>query len=220
MIGFLYGEVLFSDGNEIILQTPSGIGYQVNYNKVLVEGSKATIYVSQIISENAHTLYGFSSLRTKKLFEMLLTVSGIGGKSAYALICSLGVNEIITAVTMDSKSTLTKAPGIGNKSAAQIILDLSGKIDRVKMYSDSNKTIATQLPLSQTSLTDIVEVEAYVETPVESRVNQHEILNDALMACKELGFKEDKVIPIAQKILAQTLITKPEQLIHLVLKEI
>jgi Holliday junction DNA helicase RuvA len=220
MIGFLYGEVLFSDGNEIILQTPAGIGYQVNYNKVLVEGSKATIYVSQIISENAHTLYGFSSLRTKKLFEMLLTVSGIGGKSAYALICSLGVNEIITAVTMESKSTLTKAPGIGNKSAAQIVLDLSGKIDRVKMYSDSIKTTMTPAPLVQMAMAEIVEAQAYVETPVASKINQHEILNDALMACKELGFKEDKVIPIAQKILAQNLITKPEQLIHLVLKEI
>jgi Holliday junction DNA helicase RuvA len=220
MIGFLYGEVLFSDGNEIILQTPAGVGYQVNYNKVLVEGSKAAIYVSQIISENAHTLYGFSSLRTKKLFEMLLTVSGIGGKSAYALICSLGVNEIITAVTMESKSTLTKAPGIGNKSAAQIILDLSGKIDRVKMYSDSIKTLTTHAPLLQMSLSETVESEAYIETPIASKVNQHEILNDALMACKELGFKEDKVIPIAQKILAQNLITKPEQLIHLVLKEI
>ena len=220
MIGFLYGEVLFSDGNEIILQTPSGIGYQVNYNKVLVEGSKAAIYVSQIISENAHTLYGFSSLRTKKLFEMLLTVSGIGGKSAYALICSLGVDEIITAVTMESKSTLTKAPGIGNKSAAQIILDLSGKIDRVKMYSDSIKTVASHSPQSSMVQAVVVETEAYVETPVVNMINQHEILNDALMACKELGFREDKVIPIAQKILAQNLITKPEQLIHLVLKEI
>jgi Holliday junction DNA helicase RuvA len=151
---------------------------------------------------------------------MLLTVSGIGGKSAYALICSLGVNEIITAVTMESKSTLTKAPGIGNKSAAQIILDLSGKIDRVKMYSDSIKTLTTHAPLLQMSLSETVESEAYIETPIASKVNQHEILNDALMACKELGFKEDKVIPIAQKILAQNLITKPEQLIHLVLKEI
>jgi len=65
MIGFLVGEVIFSDGNESILQTPSGIGYQVFYNKVLVEGSRAAIFVSQIINENSQTLYGFSSLRTK-----------------------------------------------------------------------------------------------------------------------------------------------------------
>jgi Holliday junction DNA helicase RuvA len=220
MIGFLVGEVIFSDGNESILQTPSGIGYQVFYNKVLVEGSRAAIFVSQIINENSQTLYGFSSLRTKKLFEMLLTVNGIGPKSAYALICNLGVNEIITAVNLEAKATLTKAPGVGNKSAAQIILDLAGKIDRVKMYSDSTKVVTASPVLAPVSSAELISEAVYVEPSVSTSSNQHEILNDALMACKELGFKEDKVIPIAQKILAANLITKPEQLIHLVLKEI
>lgn len=220
MIGFLVGEVIFSDGNESILQTPSGIGYQVFYNKVLVEGSRAAIFVSQIINENSQTLYGFSSLRTKKLFEMLLTVNGIGPKSAYALICNLGVNDIITAVNLEAKATLTKAPGVGNKSAAQIILDLAGKIDRVKMYSDSTKVVTASPVLAPVPSAELISEAVYVEPSVSTSSNQHEILNDALMACKELGFKEDKVIPIAQKILAANLITKPEQLIHLVLKEI
>jgi Holliday junction DNA helicase RuvA len=56
MIGFLCGEVLFSDGNESVLQTPSGIGYQVFYNKVLVESSQAAIFISHIIKEDSETL--------------------------------------------------------------------------------------------------------------------------------------------------------------------
>src|SRR6476661_8807979 len=119
MIGFLCGEVLFSDGNESVIQTTSGIGYQVFYNKVLVEGSEAAIYIAHIIKEDSETLYGFHSLRAKKLFEMLLTVKGIGPKSAYTLIANLGVNEIITAVTLEAKGTLTKVPGLGTKGAAQ-----------------------------------------------------------------------------------------------------
>lgn len=219
MIGFLCGEVLFSDGVECVIQTTSGIGYQVFYNKVLVEGSQAAIYISHIIKEDSETLYGFHSLRAKKLFELLLTVNGVGPKSAYGLISSLGVNDIINAVKLEAKNTLTKAPGVGAKSAAQIILDLSSKIDRVKMYSDSSKTVRASTPVAQPSLLEIEEV-VYVENAVSPSVNQHEILNDALMACKELGFKEDKIIPIAQKILGANNISKPEQLIHLVLREV
>lgn len=220
MIGFLSGEVLFSDGNESIIQTASGIGYQVFYNKVLVEGTLAAIYIAHIIKEDSETLFGFQNFRAKKLFELLLTVKGIGPKSAYNLISNIGVNEIINAVNLDAKGTLTKVPGLGTKGAAQIILDLAGKIDRVKMYSESTKIIKGGLaPMVKTSL--VIEETQYIEEEVSTMaINHHEIMNDTLMACKELGFREDKIIPIAQKILGANLITKPEQLIHLVLKEL
>ncbi|MBY0413104.1 MAG: Holliday junction branch migration protein RuvA [Bdellovibrionales bacterium] len=220
MIGFLSGEVLFSDGSECIIQTSTGIGYQVYYNKVLVEGTLAAIYVAHIIKEDSETLFGFHSLRSKKLFEMLLTVKGIGPKSAYNLLANIGVNEIINAVNLEAKATLTKVPGLGTKGAAQIILDLAGKIDRVKMYSDSTKVIRGGLaPVTKSA--HVIEEAPYIEVEVSTAsVNQHEILNDTLMACKELGFREEKIIPIAQKILGANLITKPEQLIHLVLKEL
>ena len=220
MIGFLNGEVLFSDGHECIIQTPSGIGYQVFYNKVLIEGTMAAIYIAHIIKEDSENLYGFHSLRAKKLFEMLLTVKGIGPKSAYNLVCNLGVNDIINAVNLEAKATLTKIPGLGNKGAAQIILDLAGKIDKVKMYSDSSRIYKSErISLPQTQLM-MVEEEFSIRDDRPSSSNQHDILNDTLMACKELGFKEDKIIPLAQKILGANLITKPEQLIHLVLKEL
>jgi holliday junction DNA helicase RuvA len=219
MIGYLFGEVLFSDGSEVILQTTTGVGYQVYYNQVLVEGSMAGIYISHIIKEDSENMYGFHSLRAKKLFEMLLTVKGIGPKSAYSLIVNLGVNEIINAVNLDSKNILTKVPGLGTKGAAQIILDLSGKIDKVKMYSDQRKLLK---PVAKVSMTEIQIDDFEKSEPVIATniINQNEIMNDALMACKELGFREERIIPIAQKILSANLITKPEQLIHLVLKEV
>ena len=220
MIGFLCGEVIFSDGNESVLQTSSGIGYQVFYNKVLVEGTQAAIFIAHIIKEDSETLYAFQSLRAKKLFEMLLTVKGIGPKSAYGLIANIGVNEIINAVNLEAKGTLTKVPGLGGKGAAQIILDLAGKIDRVKMYSDSTKILKTTAYLPKSNVTEMFDEVINSENIISINSNQHEILNDALMACKELGFKEDKIIPIAQRILGANQISKPEQLIHLVLKEI
>ena len=225
MIGFVFGEVLFSDGTEVILQTQSGVGYQIFYNQVLVEGSLAGAYISHIIKEDSETMYGFHSLRAKKLFELLLSVKGIGPKGAYSLVINLGVNDIINAVNLDSKATLTKVPGLGTKGAAQIILDLSGKIDRIKMYSDARiiykskgKMAPTQLEMSEVE--DRLSFKVDVDHDKQISHSSHEIMNDALMACKELGFKEDKIIPIAQRILSATHITKPEQLIHLVLKEI
>ena len=220
MIGFLSGEVLFSDGLESVLQTASGIGYQVYYNKVLVEGSQAALFIAHIIKEDSETLFGFSNLRAKKLFEMLLTVKGIGPKSAYNLISNLGVNEIINAVNLEAKASLTKVPGLGTKGAAQIILDLAGKIDRVKMYSESSKTFKSSSLKNNSIQFELINEKSALEEIKISSINQHEILNDALMACKELGFKEDKIIPIAQRILGANQISKPEQLIHLVLKEI
>lgn len=221
MIGFLSGEVLFSDGNETIIQTTSGIGYQVYYNKVLVEGTTAAIFIAHIIKEDSETLFGFPNLRAKKLFELLLSVKGIGPKSAYNLITNLGVNEIINAVNFDAKAKLTKVPGLGTKGAAQIILDLAGKIDRVKMYSESTKIVKGGYASNTSLIFEAQSEMPYKEEEVKAgSINQHEIMNDTLMACKELGFKEEKIIPIAQKILGANLITKPEQLIHLVLKEL
>lgn len=220
MIGFLCGEVIFSDGNESVIQTSSGIGYQVFYNKVLVEGTQAAIFIAHIIKEDSETLYAFQSLRAKKLFEMLLTVKGIGPKSAYGLIANIGVNEIINAVNLEAKATLTKVPGLGTKGASQIILDLAGKIDRVKMYSESSKTLKNISQQPKAMALELFEEVSFIESSISPHINQHEILNDALMACKELGFREDKIIPIAQKILGANKISKPEQLIHLVLKEI
>jgi Holliday junction DNA helicase RuvA len=143
-------------------------------------------------------------------------VKGIGPKSAYALVSNIGVNEIIQAINLEAKTTLTKVPGLGTKGAAQIILDLSGKINKVKMYTDVRKISisSTQSVISEFKLSD------ECETKVISEASHHDILNDTLMACKELGFKEDKIISLAQRILGANQISKAEQLIHLVLKEI
>ena len=217
MIGHLQGEVLFSDGVESVILTNSGIGYQVYIHQVLPEGSLASIFISHVIREASEELYGFRTIREKKMFEMLTSVKGVGPKSAFSLASNVGVDQIINAITMDDKKTLTKAPGIGAKAAAQMILDLQNKVAKIKMYS--NKTLGVS-ELSTPALDLQPELFQEVEAESSNHVADQTILNDALMACKELGFKEEKVIPIAQKILGSNEITKPEQLIHLVLKEV
>jgi len=213
MIGHIQGKVLFSDGVETIVLTSSGIGYQVFFNKVLSEGSFVSIFISHQIKEASEQLFGFQNLRDKKMFELLTSVKGVGPKGAFNLLGFLGTESIIESVLLENKKALTAAPGVGPKAGAQIILDLSKKINKIRMYSPSYKVDADNLedlPVFNTSEV----VETYPND------NSNEIMNEALVACKELGFREDQVLPLAQKILSDNEVTKPEQLVHLVLKEI
>jgi Holliday junction DNA helicase RuvA len=206
MIGYLQGEVVFSDGHETVLLTSSGVGYQVYFHQILAEGTTSNIYVSHIIKEADEELYGFLTLREKKLFELLLTVKGVGPKSAYNLICNISPDKLIEAIALENKASLTKVPGVGPKSAAQLILDLKDKILKMKMYT-LDKNNKERLPMPQPELN-------YSDAP------NARVINDAIMACKELGFREDKVMPLIQKVMNENKIQKSEQLVHLVLKEI
>ncbi|MCK5882541.1 MAG: Holliday junction branch migration protein RuvA [Bacteriovoracaceae bacterium] len=217
MIGHIQGEVLFSDGGETIILTNSGVGYQVYFSKVLAEGHHISLYISHVIKEANQELFGFKTLREKKLFELLTTVKGIGPKSAYALMGALSPKEICDAITFENKKALTAAPGVGPKAAAQVVLDLSGKIHKVMMVSDNYKVDRIiSMPKESISLIDMDSAEASADSP---QYNENEIIQDTIMACKELGFKEEVIIPLAHKVMGLNDITKAEQLVHLVLKE-
>lgn len=212
MIGFLEGQVLFSDGNQCIIKTTTGHGYEVFINQVLSEGTEVCLYITHIIRENLENLFGFKTLQEKKAFELVLSVKGVGPKSAYSLISTIGVEGIIKAVTFDDKKTLQKAPGVGAKAAAQIILDLTSKIPSLQMYMPGYKALEKEL--SETN-----EVFDNKELQLEFS-SQGSLIDDTLMACKELGFREDTILPLAQKMLEEHKIQRPEQLVHLVLKEL
>ncbi|MBP5297254.1 MAG: Holliday junction branch migration protein RuvA [Bacteriovoracaceae bacterium] len=237
MIGHLQGIVLFSDGQELILQTSAGIGYQIYYGQILPEGKMVSLYVSHIIKENAQELYGHPSLRAKKLFELLLTVNGIGPKSAYALLSRLSIDQLINAVTLEQKKVLSSVPGIGPKASSQIILDLAAKIQKVKMYTAHAAPLVCWTGDEDdvgrgVSLPHLVMPASAVDADRENRNNEastitsanapfdYQIVQDTLAACQELGFNESRVMPLIQKIMAVHEIQQAEQLVHLVLKEI
>jgi len=222
MIGVLTGQVLFSDGVESILQTSSGTGYQIFCSHIFPEGDVASVYVSHIVRETAELLFAFKNLREKKLFELLTTVKGVGPKSAYNIVSQISQEEIARAVSTDQKAILTKVSGVGAKAASQIILDLGKKIHKIAMYSneplsafdfDQTKTLGDVASKSKTTVSQKLE-------KIELGQDNNSILNDTILACENLGFQTDKVIPLAQRILKENVIKKSEQLIHLVLKEI
>ncbi|MBI2521328.1 MAG: Holliday junction branch migration protein RuvA [Bdellovibrio sp.] len=199
MLGYIEGQVIFSDGEETIIKLSNGLGMQVFFYKILNEGEIVQLFLSQIIREDSETLYAFQSLSEKKFFELLLKVNGVGPRTAYQLIRQLGEDTLHHAIMFEDKKLLCSVSGIGPKTASQILLDLAPKLSKTPISSTKAPKLASQqLPSSRP--TDCV--------------------HEALLACKELGFRDDQILPIVQKLINETEIKKPEQLVQLVLREL
>lgn len=117
--------------------TPHGLTIEVNDVGFLLVppnpydfkvDERITVYVYFHVKEDAHTLYAFKDKDQKRLFEQLLSVKGIGPKSALAVLASAPVNDILKAIEAGDAKYLNRFPGIGPKASQQIILDLKGKI--------------------------------------------------------------------------------------------
>lgn len=130
MYEYIKGVITDITHNNIILEN-NGIGFEVivaNPYEYNINDNKK-IYISQQVREDSNTLYGFKSKEEKKVFLLLLKVKGVGPKSALAILAGATSEEIIMAIDNSDVEYMTKFPGIGKKSAQQIILDLKGKID-------------------------------------------------------------------------------------------
>lgn len=130
MYGYIKGVVTKVTPKYIICEN-NGIGYLLivsnPYNYTV--NKDYMIYLYQYVREDIIDLYGFMSEEEKELFLKLISVSGIGPKSALSILASASVNEIIRAIESRNDAYLKKFPGIGAKASQQIILDLRGKLD-------------------------------------------------------------------------------------------
>lgn len=129
MIAALSGKVIHRDLTWLILEV-GGVGYQVFTPAQLVAavGQDLRLFCSHQVREDSQTLYGFATLAERSLFELLLTVSGVGPKSALSIVSSRPVDQVLTAIETTDISLFEAAPGIGKKVAARIIVELRGKI--------------------------------------------------------------------------------------------
>ena len=220
MIGLISGKVVFSDGEEAIIEVSGGLGYQVYCNYVLARNTKAILYLSHIVRETVDDFYGFRTLRDKKMFDMLMDVKGVGPKSAYALVTGMGASQISQAIVAEDKTLLRKIPGIGPKAAAQIILDLAKKIHRIKQYSDE---MLQGLNGDGEKTVNGKNKGKGIQSDAREGEKDHqrnEILNEALSACQELGLEGEQIIGKAQKFLSDRSVTTSEQLVRNILREI
>ncbi len=131
MISTLTGNVRSISTDRVIIEV-GGVGLSVLVNSQtslsLTLGTQTTLYTSLVVREDSLTLFGFLMEETRKLFELVQTVSGIGPKVALSIMGALSAEDLARAISQEDTSIIERVPGIGKKGAQRMILELKGKI--------------------------------------------------------------------------------------------
>ncbi|EHI56313.1 Holliday junction DNA helicase RuvA [Johnsonella ignava ATCC 51276] len=140
MISYIKGKLIEIHSESIVVET-GGIGIEIYVPAALSlpdTGDEIIIYTYFKVSEDAMSLYGFLSRQDLDMFKQVISVSGIGPKGGLAILSTLSPDELRTAILTEDVKTVSKAQGIGAKTAKRLILDLKDKIDMHKLLKENN----------------------------------------------------------------------------------
>lgn len=131
MIAHIRGKITEKFGNSLIIDV-AGVGYEItvptpDFDVVMLDEEKK-FFTYHSIRENAEELYGFSSLMAKKLFELLISVQGVGPKAGIAILSLAEPEEVRNAIANADTAFISKASGVGKKSAERVVVDLRDKV--------------------------------------------------------------------------------------------
>ena len=139
MYDYISGKVAERNPAYVVLEN-EGIGYfiQISLNtfSALAESSHAKLYTHLAIREDAHVLYGFFHQSERTLFQLLITVSGVGANTARLILSSLTTSETIDAIATANVHVLQSVKGIGGKTAQRIVVDLKDKVGKAGISSE------------------------------------------------------------------------------------
>lgn len=140
MIAYIDGKLTYKDPTYVIIET-NGVGYQIKiplstYSS-LPAGERCKLHTYLHIKEDAHTLYGFTTLAEKEVFLHLISISGVGPNTGLMILSSLSVEEIQQAIIREDARTIQHVKGIGAKTAQRIILELKDKMKKEVLLADA-----------------------------------------------------------------------------------
>ena len=132
MIGRLSGVLREKNPPQVVIDA-GGVGYEVDvpmstFYSLPRVGEPVTLYTHLAIREDAHLLYGFATERERHAFRALIRISGVGAKTALALLSGMDVDGLTEAIALQETARLTRVPGIGKKTAERLLLELKGKL--------------------------------------------------------------------------------------------
>ena len=151
MISYIRGELVLAEENKIIVDV-GGVGYGIfmsghSISLLPQAGSEVKIHTYFNVREDAMQLYGFRSKDDLQMFKLLLGVNGVGPKAAVGVLAGITADELRFAILSDDVKTLSKAPGIGKKTAQKLILELKDKMKledafELKLAHEQEKAVA------------------------------------------------------------------------------
>lgn len=134
MIGRITGTLLEKNPPQITVDV-HGLGYEIEvpmstFYNLPAPGERVTLHTHLVVREDAHLLFGFGTDSERATFRQLVKISGIGARTALAVLSGLSVNELSQAVARQESGRLTKVPGIGKKTAERLLLELRDKLPK------------------------------------------------------------------------------------------
>ncbi|KAA2275390.1 MULTISPECIES: Holliday junction branch migration protein RuvA [Staphylococcus] len=197
MYAYIRGKLTQLFPTHVVVESTNGVGYEIQtpnsyrFQKYLEK--ELVIYTSLIVREDAQLLYGFINEEEKDMFLSLIKVTGIGPKSALAILATSTPNEVKMAIENENDAYLTKFPGIGKKTARQIVLDLKGKVQI------TNETTETLLSIN------------------EENSNNEKLVKEALLALEALGYSKREISKV-EKVLNKSTFDSVDEAVKLGLK--
>ncbi|MBQ7698001.1 MAG: Holliday junction branch migration protein RuvA [Paludibacteraceae bacterium] len=181
----------------------AGVGYAINialptYSILQpLENKETKLYITEIIREDTHDLFGFPTKGERALFELLMTVSGIGANTARMILSAFSAGEVRQIIATGNARQLSQVKGLGPKTAQRVIVDLKDKVLKIDLGQEN---------LSDTQAADYTTVES---SPIRE---------EAVSALTMLGFAPAPTNKVVDKILQDTPAATVEQVIRLALK--
>jgi len=193
MISHIQGRLVEKSPTDVVIDC-NGVGYLINISlhtfSNLPTGESVKLFTHLIVREDAHILYGFSSITEREIFKLLITVSGVGASTARTMLSSLSPDQVVEAIASNDLAVIQSAKGIGAKTAQRLVLDLKDKI--LKIYGLAPNSVDT------------------------SNTNK----NEALSALETLGFARKQAEKICDSIVKDNPQASVETIIKLALKKL
>lgn len=192
MLAYIKGNIE-SKAEEYVVIDIGGLGYKVYMSGISIQnigeiGDTVKVHTYYRVREDDISIFGFITQEELKMFELLLTVSGVGAKVALAILANISVTDFALAVINGDVSKIVQIPGIGKKSAERIILELKDKLKKIQQ-EDKLKGTATSAKL-------------------EKAIEQNNNIEEAISALQVLGYNRKEIEKAFEKIEKENLTTE------------
>ena len=185
MLAYIKGTLEMKMTEYVVIDV-GGLGYKVYMSNIGMEklgdiGSKVKVYTYYRVREDDISIYGFNTNEELRMFELLLSVSGVGAKTALTMLAVCTPSEFVLAIISEDIKTLTTIPGIGAKSAKRIILELKDKIKKEQQIEELTNKVDYNKESSETNI------------KVKQMIEEDNKISEAIAALQVLGYNKKEI---------------------------